>query len=147
MTDLSTSSNNTAPLPTLPSAKPHRATALMLLGVSGLMFVAAIGLIGSAITIYHARGQQRIYQAESLAEMEQAAELRQREAQLSRGYDAPLWVNDRTYERGVTYEVSGYQQTEVPVLMGYELDTAVCIGTIGPDGFQQNPDHSLCLGY
>ena len=133
--------------PTLPSAKPHRATALMLLGASGLMLIAATGLTASAVAIYHARGQERIYQADALTEMTQAAQLRQREAQLSRDYDAPAWIADRTYERGTRYEVDGYRATEVPVLMGYELDTAVCIGTMGPTGFTQNPDHTLCLGY
>ena len=133
--------------PTLPSAKPHRITALMLLGTSGLMLMAAIGLIGSALAIYHTRGQQRIYQADALTQLEKDAELRQRTAQLQRGYDAPVWVNDTTYERGVNYEITGHREIEVPVLMGYELDTAVCIGTMGPDGFSQNPYHALCLGY
>ena len=68
-------------VPTLPSAKPHRITALLLLGASSLMLMAAIGLIGSALAIYHARGQQRIYQADALTQLEKDAELRQRTAQ------------------------------------------------------------------
>ena len=134
-------------IPTLPSARPNKATAAILLSASGLMLIAAVGLIGSAINIYHGRGQQRIYQTEALTQMQQDAERRQRKTQLSRGQQQPIWINDTTYNREIQYTVDGHSQTEVPVIMGFEIDTAVCIGTMGPDGFKQNPDHTLCLGY
>ena len=137
-------SNN---IPTLPSARPNKATAAILLSASGLMLIAAIGLIGLAINIYHGRGQQRIYQAEALTQMQQDAERRQAKAQLSRGQQQPIWVNNQTYDREIQYTVEGRSEIEVPVIMGYEIDTAVCIGTMGPEGFRQNPDHKLCLGY
>ena len=134
-------------IPMLPSARPNKAAAAILLSASGLMLIAGIGLAGSAVIIYHGRGQQRINQTEALTQMQQDAERRQTKTQLSRGQQQPIWVNNQTYDREIQYTIEGRSEVEVPVLMGYEIDNAVCIGTMSPDGFRQNPDHQLCLGY
>ncbi|EDX82330.1 hypothetical protein S7335_887 [Synechococcus sp. PCC 7335] len=134
-------------LPTLPSAKPPQSLAALFLGLSATALLVGIGLGGSAITVYMQDAKTRLAQSDRLAQLARRAELRQRRAQLKRGYAAPVWVTDAAYSPGVTYEVKGVRAIEVPVLLGPQLDTAVCIGTMGPNGFVQNVDAPLCLGY
>ena len=134
-------------IPSLPSAKPPKSLALLFIGISGLSLVAGLGLGGSATAYYLGQGQKRVVQSDRLARLDRDAELAQREAQLQRGYSAPVWVSDQTYAPGTQYQIEGVREIEVPVLLGPQLDTAVCIGTMGPDGFIQNTESSLCLGY
>lgn len=133
--------------PTLPSAKPPQSFVLITLGLSVAMGVAGIGLGASAVSIYLDRAGNRIDTSEQITELEQRAEVTQRTAQLKRGYSAPLWIMNETYAPDVQYQIDGIRDIEVPVLLGPQLDTAVCVGTMGPDGFTQNPDNPLCLGY
>ena len=135
------------PLPTFPSAKPPKSLAVLFLGLSAIGLFIGLGLGSSAVAVYMQTAQQRVSQNAALDQLDRDAELRQRRAQLERGYSAPLWVADATYSPGVTYEIQGVREIEVPVLLGPQLDTAVCIGSIGPEGFRQNVDSSLCIGY
>ena len=112
-----------------------------------MMLLSGIGLGASAIQIYHRRADKRITQTAQLSQLERAAELRQKDAQLRRAADAPIWINNQAYSPDVDYQLSGVTRTEVPVIVGFEKDTAVCIGTMGPEGFIQNPEHPICLGY
>lgn len=106
-----------------------------------------LGLGSSAVAVYMQTAQTRVAQSDALDQLDRDAEIRQRRAQLERGYSAPVWLADATYSPGITYEVSGVREVEVPVLLGPQLDTAVCIGSMGPRGFSQNVDSPLCLGY
>ena len=133
--------------PTLPSAKPPKLPTLILLGLSTAMSVSGLGLGGIAISLYFERAGNRLSTAESITSVEQQAEIAQRTAQLKRGYDAPVWLNNAVYDPAATYTVEGTRKIEVPVIVGSEFDTAVCIGTMGPEGFIQNPDNPLCLGF
>jgi hypothetical protein len=133
--------------PTLPSAKPAKASLLILFSLSALMGVAGIGLGSSAIGLYMARAESRVAKDEELTAIEQRAEIQQRDAQLQRNYEAPLWDATQVYDPAKTYSVDGVRRLTVPVLIGPELDTAICIGSIGPDGFVQNIDDPICLGY
>ena len=133
--------------PILPSAKPPKAMLLTISGLSLLMLVAGIGLGASALNIYRDRSDNRLATADEITSLEQQAKINQRSAQLKRGYDAPVWLPDAIYDPAAQYQVEGTRKIEVPVIVGSELDTAVCIGTMGPDGFIQNPDNPLCLGY
>ena len=135
------------PLPTLPSAKPPKSLAVLFLGLSAIGLFIGLGLGSSAVAVYMQNAQLRLSQNDALDQIDRDAEIRQRRAQLERGYSAPLWVADATYSPGVTYEIQGVREIEVPVLLGPQLDTAVCIGSIGPEGFRQNVDSSLCMGY
>ena len=133
--------------PTLPSAKPPKSLLLTISGLSISMLLAGLGLGFNAFSIYQYRAQTRLDKTVAIAQLEDRAEVSQRRAQLKRGISAPVWINDSSYSPDVEYQVSGVRKVEVPVVIGFEFDTAVCVGTIGPDGFIQNPDHSLCLGY
>lgn len=133
--------------PTLPSAKPAKALLLTISSLSLSMLVAGIGLGFNAVAIYQYRADQRLDKRDAIAQLEDRAEVSQRRAQLKRGISAPVWIGDSSYSPDVQYQVSGVRKVEVPVVVGFEFDTAVCVGTIGPDGFIQNPDHPLCLGY
>lgn len=133
--------------PTLPSAKPPRSLAIALLTASSLIALAGLGLATSATRIYMIRADRRLEQSDTITAIERRAELRQQQAQSERGYAAPVWISGQTFDPTVIYQVSGTRQTEVPVIVGLELDEAVCIGTMGPDGFTQNRDNPLCLGY
>lgn len=135
------------PLPTLPSAKPPKSVAALFLGLSALSLLIGLGLGSSAVLVYVQNAQMRLSQNDALDQLDRNAEMRQRQAQLERGYSAPVWVTDATYSPGITYEVDGVREVEVPVLLGPQLDTAVCIGSMGPDGFRQNVDSPLCVGY
>ena len=135
------------PLPTLPSAKPPQSIAALFLGLSGLGLFVGLGLGSSSVLVYMQTAQTRLSQNDALDQLDRDAEIRQRRAQLERGYSAPVWVTDATYSPGVTYEIAGVRELEVPVLLGPHLDTAVCIGTMGPTGFRQNVDSPLCVGY
>ena len=132
---------------TLPSAKPPQSLVLVLLGLSTAVGVAGIGLSGIAVSIYLERAGDRLSTAERITAVEQQAEVNQRKAQLKRGYDAPVWVTNQVYAPGVAYQIGGVRETAVPVIIGPQLDTAVCVGTMGPDGFIQNTEDPLCLGY
>ena len=134
-------------LPTLPSAKPPKSLAILFLGLSALGLVIGLGLGSSAITVYMQNAKTRLSQNDALDQLNRDAELRQRRAQLKRSYSAPVWVTGTTYSPGITYNVDGVREIEVPVLLGPQFDTAVCIGTMGPDGFRQNVDSPLCVGY
>ncbi|MBE9063464.1 hypothetical protein [cf. Phormidesmis sp. LEGE 11477] len=134
-------------LPTLPSAKPPQSIAALFLGLSATALLVGLGLGSIAVAVYTQDAKTRLTQSDRLDRLDREAALRQRRAQLKRGYSAPVWVADATYSPGVTYEVKGVREIEVPVLLGPQLDTAVCIGTLGPDGFSQNVDAPLCLGY
>ena len=135
------------PLPTLPSAKPPKSLAVLFLGLSAIGLFIGLGLGSSAVAVYMQNAQLRLSQKDALDQIDRDAEIRQRRAQLERGYSAPLWVTGATYSPGVTYEIQGVREIEVPVLLGPQLDTAVCIGSIGPEGFRQNVDSPLCVGY
>ena len=135
------------PLPTLPSAKPPKSLAVLFLGLSAIGLFIGLGLGSSAVAVYMQNAQLRLSQNDALDQIDRDAEIRQRRAQLERGYSAPLWVTGATYSPGVTYEIQGVREIEVPVLLGPQLDTAVCIGSIGPEGFRQNVDSPLCVGY
>ena len=137
----------TQPLPTLPSAKPPKSIAVLFLVLSAIGLLIGLGLGSSAVLVYMQNAQQRLTQSDTLDQLDRAAEIRQRRAQLERSYAAPVWVTGATYSPGITYEVDGVRETEVPVLLGPQLDTAVCIGTMGPSGFSQNVDSPLCVGY
>ena len=106
-----------------------------------------LGLGSSAVAVYMQTAQTRVAQSDALDRLDRDAEIRQRRAQLERGYSAPVWVTGATYSPGVTYEIDGVREVEVPVLLGTQLDTAVCIGSMGPSGFSQNVDSPLCVGY
>lgn len=134
-------------LPTLPSAKPPRALTQAVSLVSLLVAVIGIGLGSTAVDIYRYRSQNRLEKRNQIAALESQAEINQRSAQLKRNHASPIWITDHTYQPGATYDHSGTSEIEVPVLMGVNRDQAVCIGTLGPDGFKQNLDHYLCLGY
>ncbi|MEM6452071.1 MAG: hypothetical protein AAF703_17380 [Cyanobacteria bacterium P01_D01_bin.105] len=134
-------------LPTLPSAKPPKSLAVLFLGLSATGLFIGLGLGSSAVAVYMQNAQLRLSQNDALDQIDRDAEIRQRRAQLERGYSAPLWVTGATYSPGVTYEIQGVREIEVPVLLGPQLDTAVCIGSIGPEGFRQNVDSPLCIGY
>jgi len=134
-------------LPTLPSAKPPKSLATLFLGLSALGLFIGLGLGSSAIAVYMQSAQTRVVQSKTLDQLDRESEIRQRRAQLQRGYSAPVWVTGATYSPGVTYEVKGVREVEVPVLLGPQLDTAVCIGSMGPAGFRQNVDSPLCVGY
>jgi hypothetical protein len=136
----------TSNVPSLPSAKPPRATLLILIAVSGLMTLSGIGLGSSAFFVYRDRANDRLARDEQLTALEQNAEISQRKAQLERDYTAPIWVA-QVYDPTLTYEIEGTRAVPVPVLVGTELDSAFCVGSIGADGFVQNPDDPLCLGY
>ena len=110
-----------------------------------LLHCRAIG--SSAIALYAQDARTRLAQTDRLERIERSAEVRQKNAQLKRDYSAPLWVTDQTYGPGMTYEVSGVRKIEVPVLLGPQLDTAVCIGSMGPEGFVQNVNSPFCVGY
>ena len=133
--------------PSLPSAKPARALLLTISGLSISMLIAGLGLGANAIAIYQGRAQDRLTTKEQLTALEQQAQINQRSAQLQRGYDAPVWDASAVYDPSATYAVDGVRRVPVPVLIGPELDTAVCIGSMGPDGFVQNINDPLCLGY
>ena len=135
------------PLPTLPSAKPPKSLAVLFLGLSATGLVIGLGLGSSAVVFYLQDAQTRVAQNDALDRLDRDAELRQRRAQLKRDYAAPVWVTNATYSPGITYQVDGVREIEVPVLLGYQLDTAVCIGSMGPDGFMQNVNSPLCVGY
>ena len=139
----------TAPpaLPMLPSAKPPKSLAALFLGLSVTGLLIGLGLGSSAIALYAQDARTRLAQNDRLERIERNAEVRQKNAQLKRDYSAPLWVTDQTYGPGVTYEVSGVRRVEVPVLLGPQLDTAVCIGSMGPEGFVQNVNSPFCVGY
>ena len=137
----------TQPLPTLPSAKPPKSLAVLFLGLSATGLVIGLGLGSSAVVFYLQDAQIRVAQNDALDRLDRDAELRQRRAQLKRDYAAPVWVTNATYSPGITYRVDGVREIEVPVLLGYQLDTAVCIGSMGPDGFMQNVNSPLCVGY
>ena len=136
-----------ASLPTLPSAKPPKSLAALFLGLSALGLVIGLGLGSSAVTVYMQDAKTRLSQNDALDQLDRDAELRQRRAQLKRSYSAPVWVTGATYSPGITYNVDGVREIEVPVLLGPQFDTAVCIGSMGPDGFRQNVDSPLCVGY
>ena len=106
-----------------------------------------LGLGSSAVAVYLQNAQIRLAQSDALGRLDRDAELRQRRAQLKRNYAAPVWVTSHTYSPGITYRVEGVRAVEVPVLLGPQLDTAVCIGSMGPDGFVQNVNSPLCVGY
>ena len=133
--------------PTLPSAKPAKALMLTLSGLSLAMLVAGIGLGAIATGTYQTRAENRIDRDEQLTALEQKAEVRQRSAQLKRDYSAPVWIADASFHPDHKYDTPGVRKVRVPVLVGFELDTAVCIGSMGPEGFTQNTDDPLCLGY
>ena len=135
------------PLPTLPSAKPPKSLAVLFLGLSATGLVIGLGLGSSAVVFYLQDAQIRVAQDDALDRLDRDAQLRQRRAQLKRDYAAPVWVTNATYSPGITYQVNGVREIEVPVLLGYQLDTAVCIGSMGPDGFIQNVSSPLCVGY
>lgn len=137
----------TQPLPTLPSAKPPKSLAVLFLGLSATGLVIGLGLGSSAVVFYMQDAQTRVAQNDALDRLDRDAQLRQRRAQLKRDYAAPVWVTNATYSPGTTYQVDGVRDIEVPVLLGYQLDTAVCIGSMGPDGFVQNVNSPLCMGY
>ena len=134
-------------LPTLPSAKPAKSLAALFLCLSAIGLLIGLGLGSSAIALYAQDARIRLAQNDKLERLERNAEVRQKNAQLKRDYSAPLWVTDQTYGPGVTYEVSGVRRVEVPVLLGPQLDTAVCIGSMGPAGFVQNVNSPFCVGY
>lgn len=134
-------------LPSLPSAKPPKSLAVIFLGLSATGLFIGLGLGSSAVLVYMQNAQMRLAQNDALDQLDRDAEIRQRRAQLERGYSAPLWVTGATYSPGITYEVQGVREVEVPVLLGPQFDTAVCIGSIGPTGFRQNVDSPLCVGY
>lgn len=134
-------------LPVLPSAKPSRPLAQGVSLISLLMIVVGLGLSWTAVDIYRYRSQNRLEKYNQLTALEQQAEINQRNAQLKRNHASPIWISDHTYQPGATYDYSGTSSIEVPVLMGVNRDQAVCIGTLGPEGFKQNLDHHLCLGY
>ena len=134
-------------LPTLPSAKPPKSLAALFLGLSATGLLIGLGLGSSAIALYAQDARIRLAQTDRLERLERNAEVRQKNAQLKRDYSAPLWVTDQTYGPGQTYEVSGVRKVEVPVLLGPQLDTAVCIGSMGPEGFVQNVNSPFCVGY
>ena len=134
-------------LPTLPSAKPPKSLAVLFLGLSATGLFIGLGLGSSAVAVYMQNAQLRLSQNDALDQIDRDAEIRQRRAQLERGYSAPLWVTGATYSPGVTYEIQGVREIEVPVLLGPQLDTAGGIGSIGPEGFRQNVDSPLCIGY
>ena len=135
------------PLPTLPSAKPPKSLAVLFLGLSATGLVIGLGLGSSAVALYLQDAQIRVAQNDALDRLDRDAQLRQHRAQLKRDYAAPVWVTNATYSPGITYRVNGTREIEVPVLLGYQLDTAVCIGSMGPDGFIQNVNSPLCVGY
>ena len=135
------------PLPTLPSAKPPKSLAALFLGLSATGLFIGLGLGSSAVAVYMQTAQHRVAQTDALDRLDRDAEIRQRRAQLERGYSAPVWVTGATYSPGVTYEIDGVREVEVPVLLGTQFDTAVCIGSMGPSGFSQNVDSPLCVGY
>ena len=135
------------PLPTLPSAKPPKSLAVLFLGLSATGLVIGLGLGSSAVVFYMQDAQIRVAQNDALDQLDRDAQIRQRRAQLKRDYAAPVWVTNDTYSPGITYQVDGVRDIEVPVLLGYQLDTAVCIGSMGPDGFIQNINSPLCVGY
>ena len=134
-------------LPTLPSAKPPKSLAALFLGLSATGLLIGLGLGSSAVAVYLQNAQIRLAQSDDLDRLDRDAELRQRRAQLKRNYAAPVWVTSHTYSPGITYRVEGVRAVEVPVLLGPQLDTAVCIGSMGPDGFVQNVNSPLCVGY
>jgi len=134
-------------LPTLPSAKPPKSLAALFLGLSATGLLIGLGLGSSAIALYAQDARTRLAQTDRLERLERSAEVRQKNAQLKRNYSAPLWITDQTYGPGVTYEVSGVRNIEVPVLLGPQLDTAVCIGSMGSEGFVQNVNSPFCVGY
>ena len=134
-------------LPTLPSAKPPKSLAALFLGLSATGLLIGLGLGSSAVAVYLQNAQIRLAQSDALGRLDRDAELRQRRAQLKRNYAAPVWVTSHTYSPGITYRVEGVRAVEVPVLLGPQLDTAVCIGSMGPDGFVQNVNSPLCVGY
>ena len=131
----------------MPSAYPPKSLAVLFLGLSATGLFIGLGLGSSAVAVYMQNAQLRLSQNDALDQIDRDAEIRQRRAQLERGYSAPLWVTGATYSPGVTYEIQGVREIEVPVLLGPQLDTAVCIGSIGPEGFRQNVDSPLCVGY
>lgn len=133
--------------PTLNSCKPSKARVLSTLGISALSGLFGIGLFANAVYLYQAADQDRISQKTALEDLQRDSELRQTKAQLDRSYDAPVWAADNNFDPRLTYEMDGTREIEVPVLMGINYDEAVCIGTMGPEGFVQNPDHELCFGY
>jgi hypothetical protein len=133
--------------PSLPSAKPSKATLLTISLLSIGMSLIGTGLGATAIFVYQYRAGDRVATENKITALEQNAQINQRKAQLQRSYDAPIWISNQTYDPTVTYTMDGTTQNTVPVLVGRELDTAVCIGTIGPDGFIQNINDPLCLGY
>lgn len=133
--------------PILPSAKPHKGLALALLLVSAIGLLTGLGLGGSAVTLYMQTASMRLEQSDHLSAIERNAEIRQKEAQLKRDYSAPVWIATQTYAPNVTYQVEGVRAVDVPVLLGPQLDTAVCIGSMGPKGFIQNVNSPLCVGY
>ena len=135
------------PLPTLPSAKPPKSLAVLFLGFSATGLLIGLGLGSSAVTVYMQDAQTRLSQSDELNRLDRTAEIRQRRAQLERAYAAPVWVTNATYSPGITYQVEGVREIEVPVLLGPQLDTAVCIGSMGADGFIQNVNSPLCVGY
>lgn len=134
-------------LPTLPSAKPPKSVTVLFLGLSGLGLFIGLGLGSSSVAVYMQSAQLRVSQNDALDQLDRDAEIRQRRAQLERGYAAPVWVTGTTYSPGVTYEIEGVREIEVPVLLGPQFDTAVCVGSMGPAGFSQNVDSPLCVGY
>ncbi len=111
------------------------------------MLLTGTGLGASAVAVYRERANNRLDQNNALAALEQNAAVSQRSAQLKRGYSAPVWDASQVYDPSRTYFVPGTRRTPVPVLIGPELDTAVCIGVMGPAGFTQDINAPLCLGY
>lgn len=134
-------------IPTLPSAKPPKALVYGVSVASILTSIIGIGLSATAVDIYRYRSQNRLEKRNQITALESQAEINQRSAQLKRDHASPLWISDHTYQHGAIYDHTGTSDIEVPVLMGIHRDQAVCIGTLGPDGFKQNLDHPLCIGY
>jgi hypothetical protein len=132
--------------PTLPSAKPSKASLVAISALSLFMGLSGIGLGASAYFVYHDRANDRLARDEQLTALEQNAEISQKKAQLQRGYDAPIWVA-QVYDPTLTYEIEGTRAVPVPVLVGTEFDSAFCVGSMDENGFTQNPDDPLCLGY
>ena len=132
--------------PLLPSARPSKAVAIGAGLVSLLLALAGIGLAATAIATYDARAERRLAHSETLTALERAATIRQKQAQLQRNQSAPVWIVG-VFDPTHRYEVKGSNAVSVPVIVGLERDTAICIGVLGPEGFTQDRDHPRCLGY
>ena len=100
--------------PTLPSAKPPKLPTLILLGLSTAMSVSGLGLGGIAISLYFERAGNRLSTAESITSVEQQAEIAQRTAQLKRGYDAPVWLNNAVYDPAAQYQSKAPEKSKCP---------------------------------